>query len=112
VSTQAVNEYLALIWEQYQVANSKFKSLLLDEVVKNTGLHRKAIIRLMNKKSAPLFRRGKGKSVNSYSKTAKKLLTKLWVDMGRLGSVRMKAAIPLWINNWKHKELDDYVKFE
>ncbi|MCI5127130.1 MAG: hypothetical protein D3907_01240, partial [Candidatus Electrothrix sp. AUS3] len=93
--------------------NRALKSKLIDEVQKNTGMHRKSILRLMNKKSKPQFKRGKGKSINSYSDEAKKLLIDLWVAMGRLGAVRMKAAIPLWIGSWKHKGLDnDYVKFE
>jgi hypothetical protein len=112
VSIQAVHEYLALIWAQYQEASKKVKSQLLDEIEKNVGMHRKASIRLMNSKKEPSFARGKGKSVNAYSDKSKILLKKLWVDMGRLGSVRMKAAISEWIDRWKCKDLDDYTVFE
>lgn len=113
MSIQAIHEYLALIWAQYQEASKKVKTQLLDEIEKNVKMHRKASIRLMNSKTEPAFARGKGKSVNAYSDKSKTLLKKLWVDMGRMGSVRMKAAIPEWIDDWKCKDLlDDYTIFE
>lgn len=112
VSLQAVREYLALIWEQYQEAGRNLKSHLLDEIEKNTGMHRKSATRLMNSKEKPTFQRGKGKSVNSYSDASKRLLKALWKDMGYLGAARMKGAIPIWIKDWEHRDLDDYSFFE
>ena len=112
MSIQAVREYLAFIWEQYQGARKRLKSQLLDEAVKNTDMHRKSVTRLMNKKRKPTFKRGKGKSVNSYTDKSKRLLKVLWKDMGFLGSVRLKGAIPIWIKDWKHAELDDYTRHE
>lgn len=112
VSTQAIHEYLALIWKQYQEMNKKGKSKLLDEIEKNTEMHRKAAIRLMKSKSEPKFKRGSGKSVNSYSDASKVFLVKLWKDMGYLGSVRLKGAIPIWIEHWDNKDLDDYSRME
>jgi hypothetical protein len=109
VSTQTVKEYLIFKWHQYQVSNRKEKSKILDEIQGNTTMHRGAIIRLMNRKSKPEFRRGKGQSVNRYSDKSRVLLVGLWRDMGYLGSVRFKAAIPLWIGKWEHKELDAYI---
>ena len=66
VSTQTVREYLILIWVKYQVASKKLKSDLLDEVVKNTDLHRGSVKRIMSRASEPEFKRGKAASVNAY----------------------------------------------
>ena len=104
VSTQATREYLILIWNQYQGASKTVKSRLLDEVVRNTTMHRGSAKRLMNHRSEPEFKRGKGKSVNSYSDEAKRLLKTLWQDMGHLGAVRMKGAIANWIGKWNHPQ--------
>lgn len=112
VSTQAIHEYLILIWKQYQEASKFMRSQLLNEVVKNTGMHRGSVKRLMNRRIQPAFKRGKGKSVNSYSDKSKRLLKELWRDMGYLGSLRMKGALSAWINKWQHQDLDDYSRFE
>ena len=112
VSTQAVREYLLLLWKQYQEANRKLKSKILDEIVKNTGMHRCSAKRLMGKTIQPAFKRGRGKSSNIYSDGSKEILAILWKDMGYLGAVRMKAAIPAWIEYWEHKDLDDLIKHE
>jgi hypothetical protein len=112
VSIQAVREYLALLWNQYQEASKIVKSQLLDEIVKNVGMHRGSAKRLMSRTSPPTFRRGKGASVNSYSDKARRLLKALWKDMGYMGAVRLKAAIQLWLIDWQHPELDDYTRHE
>ena len=112
MSIQATHEYLIMIWKQYQEASKKRKSELLNEVVKNTGLHRGSAKRLMGRSIEPEFKRGKGKSVNAYSDASKHFLKLLWKDVGYLGAVRMKAAIPMWINYWSNPDIDDYSFFE
>jgi hypothetical protein len=112
VSIQAVREYLALVWRQYQVASKGGKSELLNEIVKNVGLHRGSAKRLMNRRTEPKFRRGKGVSVNAYGNKSRQLLVALWKDMGYLGAVRMKGAIGQWLKFWKHPDLDDYTHHE
>jgi hypothetical protein len=111
VSIQATREYLALIWAQYQGASKQAKSRLLDEIEKNTGMHRKAANRLM-RGPKPTFRRGRGESKNKYSENARRLVIQLWKDMGRMGARRMKAGIVKWLSHWNHSELDDYTRHE
>lgn len=41
-------KYLYKIWGRYRDSSKREKGLLLDEVEKVTGLHRKSIVRLMN----------------------------------------------------------------
>jgi hypothetical protein len=112
VSIQAIQEYLALLWHQYQDASRPVKSKILDEIEKNVKMHRKAAIRLMNKPEEPIFARGKGKSVNSYSDKSKALLKAFWEEQGRLGGVRTKASIPIWIDKWDKADMDDLTRFE
>lgn len=112
VSTQATREYLIMMWNQYQGASKKLKSELLNEIVKNTTLHRGSAKRLMKRPEEPPFRRGKGRSVNAYTDSAKHFLKLLWKDMGYMGAVRMKAAIPKWIGHWDNPTIDDYSLFE
>lgn len=112
MSIQAVREYLALLWHQYQGANRVTKAQLLDEITKNTGMHRGSAKRLMSRSTAPTFRRGKGKSVNSYSDKSRRLLKALWKDMGYMGALRMRSAVQFWLKFWQHPELDDYTRHE
>lgn len=112
VSIQAVREYLILIWKQYQGASKRLKSQLLDEVVKNTGMHRGSAKRVLSRRSEPQFRRGKGKSTSSYSEGSKRLLKVLWREMGYMGAKRLRAAIPNWIDKWEHPDLDDLIRAE
>lgn len=112
MSTQTVREYLILIWNQYQAASKLMKSRLLDEVTKNTGMHRGSVKRLMSRPCEPEFKRGKGKSVNAYLDDSKKLLKQLWKDMGHLGAKRMQAAIPKWIIKWDNPKADGFIRTE
>ena len=112
VSIQGVREYLAFKWIQYQAASKKLKTEILDEIFKNTEMHRGSIKRLMGRATAPTFRRGKGASINSYSEKSRFLLKGLWKDMGYLGAVRLKAALPQWLKFWKQADLDDYTFHE
>jgi hypothetical protein len=55
VPIQARREYLAIVWARYQEARTRAeKGSLLDEIVKNTGLHRDHAGRLMRAKEKPL----------------------------------------------------------
>ena len=100
VSTQAVKEYLFLIWKQYKSASKAEKSLLISEVVRNLRMHRKAVIRLLNSPWAPHTKRGSKSEVvrrERYSLAAKEHLCELWHKLGYMCGVRMKAALPEWL---------------
>ncbi len=112
VSPESIREYLLVMWKHYQESGKCEKSQILGEVVRATGMHRGSVKRLLGRSKAPTFRRGKGVSANAYSDTSKRLLRALWKDTGYLGAVRLKAALVLWLKDWKHDELDDYVYHE
>ena len=61
VSIQAIIEYVALMWIQYQGTSKNFKSRLLDELVRNLKIHRKAAIRLMTSRVPPKQNQGRSK---------------------------------------------------
>src|SRR6056300_977149 len=83
VSSQAVREYLRLLWKKYQGANKKCKGMILDEICRNLDMHRKAAIRMMNSSVAPRSQQGTvGGRGRRYSDEAKHHLADLWKVMG------------------------------
>lgn len=115
MSTQAIKEYLLLIWKQYKSASKAEKSVLINEVVKNLRMHRKAVIRLLNSPWAPHTRRGskqEGIRRERYSQGAKEQLCDLWPKMGYMCGVRMKAALPEWLPFYEHRACTDGIRDE
>ena len=113
MSTQAIREYLFCIWNQYHCGDRKLKSRLLDELVRNLGIHRKAAVRLMNRPWAPRSQQGyKGGRRRHYSTMAKEQLARLWHSMGYMCAARMKAALPEWLNHYKNPQCPPSVRDE
>lgn len=113
VSTQAIREYLLRVWTQYNSAEKRLKSQILDEVVRNLGVHRKAAIRLLRKPWPPRSQQGiAGGRGRKYSLEAKEHLALLWSLMGYMCGERMKAALPEWLNYTRHKGCTDAIKSE
>jgi hypothetical protein len=103
VSTQAVREYLALVWEQYKLANRKMRSTLLDEVCRNLKMHRKAAIRALSSTKPPRSIQGKGarSKHRRYSEASKDALVKVWRTMNYMGSIRLKPALKDWLPHFQ-----------
>jgi hypothetical protein len=103
VSTQAVREYLALVWEQYKLANRNMRSILLDEVCRNLKMHRKAAIRALNSVNAPRAVQGKGakKRTRRYSDASKEALVQIWKKMNYMASIRLKPALKNWLPHYQ-----------
>lgn len=113
VSTQAIREYLLRVWKQYKSADRKLKSAILDELVRNLGIHRKSATRLMNTPYPPRSLQGyEGGRKQQYSKEAKQQLKVLWQKMGYMGPVRMKASLPDWLPHYEHKDFTPRIKDE
>ena len=84
---------------------------MIDEASRNLKIHRKSATRLLNNKSAPRSRQGKvGGGRKPYSEAAKKVLVMLWRDMGYIGSLRMKVAIPEWLDSYSHTEISGVIR--
>jgi len=92
---QARKEYLKAIWQRYQKASRKEKSLILDEFSKNCGYSRKHAIRRLR---APHWsgRNKPGPKVR-YDQNFVEVLEWLWVSMRRMCGKKMVKALPLWL---------------
>lgn len=99
-------DYLKVMSERYHGANRKEKCLILDELVKNLGLHRKSAIRAIGKIKVNRPKETRGRR-RIYNDIAIIHLRKLWIDMGQLCSRRMKKALPRWL---QHYDTSDDVK--
>ena len=94
---QARREYLAIVWARYQEARTRAeKGSLLDEIVKNTGLHRDHAGRLMRAKEKPVRKAVSRKKGSRYADLLPHL-SKLWRAMGRVGGRKMRAAMLDWL---------------
>lgn len=95
---EAKREYIALLWRKYREARTReSKKLILDEICRNLGIHRKSATRLMCAKSVPTYGRGQAGRSPEYSAEARATLVRLWHRMGRMGAGKMHAALPEWL---------------
>ena len=113
VSSQAAKEYLELLWKQYQTADRRLKSAILDEVCRNLGVHRKSATRLMTRKYLPRSLQGhRGGRRKHYSESSRKHLEKLWRAMGYMWPKRMKIAMIEWLKHYDDKGCTDEIRAE
>ena len=114
MSIQAVKEYLALVWTQYQAASRNLKGQILDELCRNLQIHRKAAIRLLNSADSPRSQQGKKarSGRRPYSEEAKGHLAALWKLMGYMASIRLKAALPEWVGFYQGKDFTNEIRLE
>lgn len=96
-------EYLRVMSERYQNACRKEKRLILSELEKNLGIHRKSAIRALGsvKTKRSLETRGRRRIYNDF---VIQHLKTIWLMMGQLCSRRMKKALPRWIRNYAAPE--------
>jgi len=75
MTTGAVGEYGAAKRGRYRVAGRAEKKRILDEFCETTGMHRKAVIRLLNREPGP--RRAGGRP-RRYGAEVSEALVKVW----------------------------------
>jgi hypothetical protein len=97
VTRQSIREYARAIRDRYWQNSKAGKTKILDEFTKTTGLHRKAAIRLLNKKTSAHGSKKRGRP-RKYSHEAVEVLKIAWEAEDRLCSKRL------------HPFLDDLVK--
>ena len=87
----SIREYIEAIQIRYLKANKKEKGLILDEVIKVTGYHRKAAVRLLRRHLQPRGqRRGRKRHYGDETVT---VLRMLWEASDHLCSKRLKPFI-------------------
>lgn len=98
MSPQAKWEYMKTIYNRYhQSHNRKEKSRILDEFCRTYECHRKHALRLLNAPPPPERRPMRLRRKALYSHRVISILESLWESTGDLWSVRLKAALPLWL---------------
>lgn len=92
MTRQGVVEYAEAIRARYGSADRKGKHRILDEFCETTGMHRKAAIRLLNRKNAPPpGRRGRPRR---YGPEVLEALVKVWEVGDRMCSKLLVAVMP------------------
>ena len=97
----SILEYAQAVRGRYLKSPKKMKTKILDEFVVTTGLHRKAVIRLLNRVSGPLTPAGTGR-VGSRRRGRPRLydlevmatLKVVWEATDRLCSKRLHPFLP------------------
>lgn len=88
----AVAEYALAVRRRYEVAGRAEKKRILDEFCETTGMHRKAVIRLLNRKPGPsVVRNGRPKR---YGPEVTEALIKVWEVGDRMCGKLLAAVMP------------------
>jgi len=98
MSPQAKWEYYAMIYVRYHKAKSrKEKSQIVSEFCLSYDCHRKHALRLLNGVPPAQKRPCRKKRKPIYSSRLISILESIWESSGHLWSVRLKAALRLWM---------------
>jgi hypothetical protein len=106
VTRKSIEEYAQAVRERYRKASKEDKGKILDEFTKTTGLHRKAVIRLLNRSDEPLVKKRIGRPPE-YGNEVVRALRIVWEASDRLCSKRLKPFLPEMMHILRrHGELD------
>ena len=98
MSNKAKKEYLLEVKKRYFSACKSEKSIILKEFCTVCKYNRKYAIRLINKKVSKTNKKKKPGRPSKYNKPEiVKFLKDLWVATNLACSIRLKAAIAIWI---------------
>jgi len=90
-------EYLKKIYPRYHKATKREKKQILDEYCLNCGYNRKYAIRLLNGLPPEDRHNHKRKRNYLYFHQTISILEAIWESANYPWSVRLKAALPLWL---------------
>ena len=90
----SVREYAARQRARYQQANRSEKHRLLDEMVAVTGMHRKAVIRLLRRAPRSGPAPGRAGRPRLYGAPVAAAVEVLWQASGRIGAHRLHPFVP------------------
>jgi len=93
VTRRSILEYAEAVRGRYLRSTKKMKTKILDEFVATTGLHRKAVIRLLNRRSRPTDLKRSGRP-RLYSLETIAALRVAWEAADRLCSKRFRPFLP------------------
>ncbi|MCA2962037.1 MAG: hypothetical protein IOD12_17435 [Silvanigrellales bacterium] len=106
--------YLTLVVPDYRKASSKAeKSMILDQVVRQLDIERKSAIRLLAHEDPANLQKGRKKVGRArYSPGTKAWLVKLWHQMTRMNSKKMREALTAWLPHYVEEEIPLFLKAE
>jgi hypothetical protein len=93
VTRRSIAEYGEAVRVRYYRATKKEKTGILDEFVATTGMHRKAVIRLMNRRGGPSGKKKRGRP-RLYGYEAMAALKLVWEASDCLCSRRLQPFLP------------------
>ena len=93
MTRRSILEYAQALRPRYLKASKEEKSKMLDEFIKNTGFHRKAAIRLLNRASRLTSGKRRGRK-RKYGLEVAQALKQIWEATDRLCSKRLKPFMP------------------
>jgi len=93
VTRRSILEYAEAVRGRYRGASKKLKTKILDEFVATTGLHRKVVIRLLNRRSSPARGKRPGRPP-LYGLEVLMALKIAWEATDRLCSRRLHPFLP------------------
>ncbi len=93
MTRRSILEYAEAVRWRYFKSSKKMKTKILDEFVAATGLHRKAVIRLLNRRSRPPGRKRSGRP-KLYGVEVMAALKVAWEATDRLCSKRFHPFLP------------------
>lgn len=99
-------EYVKAIQERYRNSSRSKKSLILDEFCEVCGYSRKYAIAILAGKIDPLLKKPRGRKT-CYGAEVVHHVIRIWREMGMLGSLKFKAALPEWIEYDPHPAFRD-----
>ena len=88
MTRKSIKEYAEAIRYRYRKARKGEKTKILDEFTKTAGLHRKAVIRLLNRSNKPSKEKRRGRP-KKYGKALAEALKTVWEASDRLCSRRL-----------------------
>jgi hypothetical protein len=108
MSTELKREYLEILRSRYRGGSRKTRGQIIDELVANTGMHRKSAIRSLRsgmRAQRPCWGRSK-----LYSPSCIFALRKIWKASDQMCSKKITRMMPSWVIHFP--EIPDSVKLE
>jgi len=102
VTRRSIEEYADAVRGRYSRAPKKKKTEILDEFVANTGLHRKAAIRMLSRRNRPPGRKRSGRP-KLYDLEVMAALKVAWEATNCLCSKRLQPFLPELVDILKRK---------
>ena len=102
MTRRSIAEYAEAIRERYLRSNKKIKKKILDEFTAATGLHRKAVIRLLHRSTKPSAKHRAGRP-RLYDLETISALRLTWEATDRLCSKRLRPFLPELVSILREK---------